>query len=113
MDLKTIKQIEKICKLDIDIKATIMFEFTKAYSNVVSKFMDDNLEVEQCIEELEVSGVFNIDSRILEYLGFNDTDDAVTFIIDNYLYSNNEDRMDTLKKELIEMVFEVDDKEIE
>jgi hypothetical protein len=108
MEMKTIKQIEKICKADTDFIATILLEFSKALSNVYEKFEEDS-ELVGCMEKLGVSGVYNFSSMILEYWGFKSTDDAIGDIIDAYLDSNDENRMDNLKKGLIEIILETDE----
>jgi hypothetical protein len=112
VDMETIKQVEKICKLDIDKTALVMLEFSEAYSKIINRFSEDSYEVEKYIEKLGVSGVFDFGSKILEYLGFKNTDDAVGDIIETYLDSNCENRMDTLKKELIEIILETEGDDI-
>ncbi|MGG1630076.1 hypothetical protein [Rossellomorea sp. NRS-1567] len=108
METKIIKQIEKICKADVDIKATILLEFSKAHSKVLKKF-EETRDTVELFNELKIDGVFDFDSMILEYWGFEDTDDAVSDIIQTYINSSREDRMDIMKKELIEIILETCD----
>jgi hypothetical protein len=105
METEVIKQIEKICKADVDINAIILMEFTAAYSRVLDKF-EENDDLIQKIHDLEIGGVFKFSTKLLEYWGFETTDDVVGDIIYECIDSTALDKMDIMKKELLEIILE-------
>ncbi|MGG3926876.1 hypothetical protein ABET51_12835 [Metabacillus fastidiosus] len=106
MEQKTAEIINKICKLDSEVLPIVLMKHYEIKAWLYDKF-DDVGDLERSLEELGLNKV-NYREKLLLYCGFPPDDEIADDFIYDYCFSEGTDRMDVLKKQLIEWAIETE-----
>jgi hypothetical protein len=113
MEMKTVQIINNICQLDMDIQAIVLLKLNETISWLYDNIEDDR-ELEECLKRLvRKEESISYSRGILCYCGFSEEEDTAREYINKYNLSNEANRMDTLKKQLIEWAIKVEEFEKE
>ncbi len=108
MEQKTAEMINNICKLDSEVLPVVLLKHYETIAWLSSRFADDDRELEHCLESLGLNRV-EYKEKLMLYMGFEPDDDMAGDFIYDYCFSEGENRMGLLKKQLIEWAIKLED----
>lgn len=109
MEMKTIEIINKVAKIDSELLPRILLGFYEStFSLYCSIEEEKETEWENIIRELGLKDSNFFVKQLLEYLGFPKDDEIADGYITDYVDSSELNRMEILKKELIEWAIEME-----
>lgn len=107
MEMKTMEVINKIAKIDSDLLPRVLLRFYEAtFSLYCSIEGETETEWESIMSELGLKDSEFFVEQLLEYLGFPKGDEIADGYITDYIDSTELNRIEILKKELIEWAIE-------
>ena len=108
MEQKTAEMINNICKLDSEVLPIVLLKHYETIAWLYHRFADDDGELEHCLESLNLNTViYEIELKV--YMGFETDDEIAGGFIHDYCFSEDEKRLDILKKNLFEWAIELED----
>lgn len=106
MKQETIEIINNISKLDTDVQAIVLLRINETITWLYNK-IDDDVELEEWLGKVMIRNESTDDLRnMVTYCGFTRGDDVADEYFDEYYESEESNRMDILKKQLIEWAIE-------
>lgn len=107
VEMKTVEIINNIAKIDSEVLPRMLLRFYEATFSFYCDIEDcSEAEWENILNELGMKDSDFFIKRLLEHLGFPKNDEIADGYITDYIDSTEPNRMDLLKKELIEWAIE-------
>lgn len=108
LEMKTVETINKISRIDTELLPKMLLRFYEAtFSLYCSIDCDEEREWNVLLNGLNLKDSTFFINRLLEHLGFPENDEIADGYISNYVDSTEPNRMNILKKELIEWAIEI------
>ncbi|MGG6358081.1 hypothetical protein ACQ5SI_02350 [Peribacillus frigoritolerans] len=111
MDIKSVRKIDNVCKLDTEVKPILLLKFHETITWLFERF-DDISELEDLVETMGIfkngyGGYASFSKELLKFIGLEEDDEIAEDYIDAFCTSEEKD-ITLLKKQLIEHLVELD-----
>lgn len=108
MEMKTVEIINRITRLDSEVLPLVLLKVNDAICWLHHHF-NDSEEIENCLENLGLWDKSKSYTKgILDYCGFLPNDETADDYIFDYFWSKDANRLEILKKQLIEWAIELE-----
>ncbi|PWW20228.1 hypothetical protein DFO73_11642 [Cytobacillus oceanisediminis] len=105
MEMKTAKIINNISRLDSEVFSVVLLKLYENISNLYDRIEEES-KLENCLVQLGLRSGDEYSKELLKHLGFSEDDEIADEYIYDYCLSTDANRMEVLKKQLIEWIVE-------